>query len=95
MKRSKMHCKDFLPLRVIGKVGKDDYDWDGGDGIDGDDHDELHQLLQSYPFGSCCGKYRPNLHFYGTFNSLQDSGVCCQKKNLEAIKVFTPRQYSA
>ena len=23
MKRSRMHCKDFLPLRVIGKVADD------------------------------------------------------------------------
>ena len=31
-----MHCKDFLPLRVIGKVGND-YDDDDDD----DDDDEI------------------------------------------------------
>ena len=36
-----MHCKDFLPLRVIGKVGNDDDDDDDYDNDNDDDDDDI------------------------------------------------------
>ena len=55
-----MHCKDFLPLRVIGKVGN--YVYDGNDDDDDDDNfvkkckfiyfSGIEFFLQSCPIGS-------------------------------------------